>query len=85
MIFNNKSFGRFLPIKSYLANHPVEFMIWSFVFSILYFGMVIKLVERPAAVALNTEFRSYLNSFYYVMVTMTTIGYGDFVCKALVS
>lgn len=60
-------------------------MVFSFIFSIIYFALIFNLFERPVAKTLNTAFNSYKNSLWYSIVTMTTIGYGDIVCKTLMA
>ena len=46
--------------------------------TIFAFSFVIRILERPN---FYTDFDNFYNSVYYTTVTVTTIGYGDYVPK----
>ena len=63
---------RIFVIKTYLADR----IFFSAIFSFLYVGMFILF---PAFVFYMIEGWSYTESMYYTVVTLTTVGFGDFV------
>ena len=85
LMFNSKTLSNFLPIKNFITNHPFKFMIFSFLFSLICFSYIILLIERPSVKIGNVALSEWSQVFWYVMVTMMTIGYGDKVAKTLLS
>lgn len=87
MIFNNKIFDASLPIKTFIANHPVNFMFFSKIFAICFFASLINFFEYEEASSSGNSMNlsQFGNCVWYVVVTMGTIGYGDFVCKTLMA
>lgn len=85
LLFNNEALSVFLPLKNYIANHPIKFMFLSFVFSIAYFSSLIIIAERPLSHVTNQNLDEWAEAIWYVVVTMATIGYGDIVAKTLVA
>ena len=63
--------------KKFFPDHPkIEGMVKLIVFNSLCF-VVFSLI--PAAIFMAIEGWSYLESWYYTVVTLTTVGFGDFV------
>jgi len=60
-------------IKAYLKYKSFIVLFISLVLSIVVFGFAVRLFERP----FSEDFDSVYNCFWNVIVTMTTIGYGD--------
>lgn len=85
LMLNNRSLSPFLPIKNYIANHPLQFMLISFFCSIFFFSSVLIIIERPISVLSNRDLDEWSEMFWYVIVSMTTIGYGDRVAKNVLS
>jgi len=84
-IFNNEALSVFLPLKNYIASHPVKFMFSSFICSVLFFSALIIMAERPLSAITNQNLDEWAEVIWYVVVTMATIGYGDRMAKTLVA
>jgi hypothetical protein len=66
-------------IKCLLKIYHIKLVIWFFFGSVLIFGFMLRIVERPFWVEKGRiEFDSYLNPMWCSFITMLTIGYGDF-------
>lgn len=85
LLFNNEALSVFLPLKNYIANHPIKFMLFSFLFSIAFFSSLIIIAERPLSTITDQNMDEWAEVIWYVVVTMATIGYGDRVAKTLVA
>ena len=85
LMLNNRSLSPFLPVKNYIANHPLQFMLISFFCSIFFFSSVLIIIERPISALSNKDLDEWSEMFWYVIVSMTTIGYGDRVAKNVLS
>ena len=64
----------YFPIKSLLKIKPLILYIFTGFVSIFFFSLSIQIFERE----IQDPFNNYLTCVYYVVVTMTTLGYGDF-------
>lgn len=85
LLFNNEALSVFLPLKNYIANHPIKFMFASFMFSIAFFSALIIMAERPLSTITDKSMDEWAEVIWYVVVTMATIGYGDRVAITLVA
>ena len=85
LLFNNEALSVFLPLKNYIANHPIKFMFSSFIFSIFFFSTLVIIAERPISSITDRLLDEWHEVVWYVVVTMTTIGYGDRVARTLVA
>lgn len=71
-------------IKCLLKKKPYQFFVSSLITSILIFSFAIRLCELPLAIRLKNEsFQSFTTTIWLMMITMTTVGYGDYVPKTI--
>lgn len=71
-------------IKCLLKKYPYMFFIFCLFISILIFSFGIRICELPLAIRLEDEsFESYATTIWVVMITMTTVGYGDYTPKTV--
>jgi len=64
--------------KVLIINHPYSFIGSMFVFSIIVGGYCFRVAERRFSEQTGQNFESMANSMWCVILTMTTVGYGDF-------
>lgn len=66
-------------IKCLLKIFHIKLVLWFFFGSVLIFGFMLRIFERPFWVEKGRiEFDSYLTPMWCAFITMLTIGYGDF-------
>ena len=66
-------------IKACLKDKPFHFLIPLILVSIVVFSTAVRLFERGFSLGTSQQDYSYIwNSMWLVMLTMTTVGYGDF-------
>ena len=71
----NNVFG----IKCYYQKYPLKFIAVNFTVLLLVFSIAVRVMEYKSSFADSSiDFTTYINSFWFVGATMTTIGYGDF-------
>ena len=66
-------------IKSSLQTKPEQTAAYLFLFTLLFFAYVVRIFEMPRfRLSKDDTFDWYFNSCWFTVVTLTTIGYGDF-------
>ena len=69
-------------IKSLMKKQPYAVLICSLLLSIILFGFILRIFERPLSTASNQDFDNINNALWVTLITMTTVGYGDFFPKS---
>ncbi|CDW71264.1 small-conductance calcium-activated potassium channel protein [Stylonychia lemnae] len=70
-------------IKSIMKQKPYTILWTSMVVSTLIFGYQLRIFEGPVSEASGQNFKSMINSMWNVLITLTTVGYGDIYPKSL--
>eukprot|EP01017_Pseudomicrothorax_dubius_P037983 TRINITY_DN5636_c0_g1_i5.p1 TRINITY_DN5636_c0_g1~~TRINITY_DN5636_c0_g1_i5.p1 ORF type:complete len:394 (+),score=93.45 TRINITY_DN5636_c0_g1_i5:76-1257(+) len=74
--------GYLFVIKSLMKAHPFQVLFVALIWSILLFAQALRICERPLnRNDLNMNFGEYKNAIWNVLVTMTTVGYGDYYAR----
>ena len=69
-------------VKSLMKKKPYSVLLTSLIVSVALFGFVLRIFERPLTEASGQDFNSINNAFWVTLITMTTVGYGDFFPKS---
>lgn len=72
-------------VKSLMKDQPYLVLITNLVLSMFYFGYLIRIFDQDLGTASGQNFDSITNPVWLSIVTMTTVGYGDFFPKSVVS
>ena len=86
-VYNNNSSRRictimqnkcdlFFEAKCYIAEHPLKTILIVFVVAIMNFAYLIRIAEFENPFR---DFTNYYNCLWYTSITMSTVGYGDYV------
>ena len=71
-------------LKCLMKKRPYTIFIWALLVSIFLFTYGIRICEMPLAIKLeNSSFQSYVTIVWMVIITMTTVGYGDYTPKTI--
>mmetsp|Transcript_3248 Transcript_3248/g.2795 ORF Transcript_3248/g.2795 Transcript_3248/m.2795 type:complete len:132 (+) Transcript_3248:817-1212(+) len=67
-------------IRGLMKSMPFAFSMILLTISILIFGYMVRICERPLnrVETVSQDFNSYWTAMWVVILTMTTVGYGDF-------
>ena len=69
-------------VKSLMKKKPYSVLLSSLIVSVALFGFILRVFERPLSDASGQDFNSINNAFWVTLITMTTVGYGDFFPKS---
>lgn len=70
--------GKWFAARCLMENSPASILACVFFGSILLAAWLVRIFERPAFPFTGMDFSSYNNALWQVLITMTTVGYGDF-------
>lgn len=64
--------------KAYMKNNPLVIDLIMFIFGLFICSYDLRIVERYLDVEGKDQFSNFLNDLWYIFITMTTVGYGDY-------
>ena len=77
--------GTLFALRAIMKKSPFVLNFTLIVFSIIIFGQAIRISEAPLSrVTEEMNFSSFINSIWAVILTMTTVGYGDFYPRTMI-
>lgn len=65
-------------IRATMEDHPIFFLMSNLIGSMLFFGFIIRVFDFPISDISGQNFTKMWNPTWMVVITMTTVGYGDF-------
>jgi hypothetical protein len=68
-------------IKGLFKQKPYEILIWSLLVTTVIFGFQLKLFESPLSEVSGQDFGDMINCMWNVIITLTSVGYGEFYPK----
>lgn len=82
MFFFNELESSF-PLKNYIANNLLSFLVGSLFLSLALFGSMLNITERTFQISVNGNIQDWENILWAIATSMTTIGYGDKIVQTL--
>lgn len=84
MRIHRMKYNNIFIIKIFIKKRPILFFIFMFFITVCIFSFVIRLCELPLAIEENNlGFESFVVTIWVVIVTLTTVGYGDYYPKTM--
>ena len=65
-------------IKSMIKFSPTTLYMLACIISVYSFAFTVRIFERELSEASGMNFNSFWNTLWFILITMTTVGYGDF-------
>lgn len=70
--------GTSFAVKCMAKEQPFRVLLGALSLGICVFGYSLRVLERPASAFSSQDLSVYSNSFWCIIATMTTVGYGDY-------
>lgn len=71
-------------MKLALIDHPQTLTVMLFSISIIMLAYIVRVFEMPYDLKTDkTDFLDFGDSIWFTIITITTVGYGDIVCKTM--
>lgn len=64
-------------LKAVVLQMPIQFLIYALTLSLFIFGYQLRMFEAPLSEVSGQDFNSLSNSIWNVIITLTSVGYGD--------
>lgn len=68
-------------VKGLFKQKPYEILIWSLIVTTIIFGFQLRIFEHHLSDPSGQDFGSMANCMWNVIITLTSVGYGDFFPK----